>query len=170
VQLDRVGPGLLLLETGAGRVDVDAVSGRADISTGSGRLQVREIDGPAVVKNSNGDSRLGLVTGDLRISAANGDITVDRADNGVVASTANGAITVGAAVRGTASLKTSFGEIQIGIPAGTAAKLDVSTSFGRIRNQLESTDGPQETDETIDLRARSSYGDIVIRRSTGASA
>ena len=54
--------------------------------------------------------------------------------------------------------------------AGTAAKLDVSTSFGRIRNQLESTDGPQETDETIDLRARSGYGDIVIRRSTGASA
>jgi DUF4097 and DUF4098 domain-containing protein YvlB len=168
VQLDRIGP--LTLDTGAGRVDVDTVAGRADISTGSGRLQVREIDGPAVVKNSNGDSWIGLVTGDLRINAANGDITVDRTANGVVASTANGAITVGAATRGTASLKTGFGEIEVGIPAGTAAKLDVSTSFGRVRNQLESADGPQETDETLDLRARSSYGDIVIRRATGASA
>jgi DUF4097 and DUF4098 domain-containing protein YvlB len=168
VQLDRVGP--LALETGAGRVDVDVVAGRADISTGSGRLQVREIDGPAVLKNSNGDSRLGLVTGDLRINAANGDITVDRAGNGVVASTANGAVTVGAATRGTASLKTGFGEIEVGIPAGTAAKLDVSTSFGRVRNQLESAEGPQETDETLDLRARSSYGDIVIRRATGSVA
>jgi DUF4097 and DUF4098 domain-containing protein YvlB len=168
VQLDRVGP--LALETGAGRVDVDAVAGRADISTGSGRLQVGAVDGPAVVKNSNGDSWLGQVTGDLRIKAANGDIAVDRAGDGLDASTANGGITVGAVSRGTVSLKTGFGEIQIGIPAGTAAKLDVSTSFGRIRNQLESTDGPQETDETIDLRARSGYGDIVIRRSTGASA
>ena len=170
VQLDRVEGGRLSLEIGAGRVDVDTVAGRADISTGSGRLQVREIDGPAVVKNSNGDSWIGLVTGDLRINAANGDIAVDRAGGDVVASTANGGITVGAITRGTVSLKTGFGEIEVGIPAGTAAKLDVSTSFGRIRNQLESTDGPQETDETIDLRARSGYGDIVIRRSTGASA
>jgi DUF4097 and DUF4098 domain-containing protein YvlB len=168
VRLDRVGA--LTLDTGAGRIEVDTVGGRADISTGSGRVRVRELDGPAVVKNSNGDSWIGLVTGDLRINAANGDITVDRAGNGVVASTANGAITVGAATRGTASLKTGLGEIEIGIPAGTAAKLDVSTSFGRIRNQLESADGPQETDETLDLRARSGYGDIVIRRATGASA
>ena len=170
VQVDRVEGGRLSLETGAGRVDVDTVAGRADISTGSGRLQVREIDGPAVLKNSNGDSWIGLVTGDLRINAANGDIAVDRAGGDVVASTANGGITVGAVTRGTVSLKTGFGEIEVGIPAGTAAKLDVSTSFGRIRNQLESTDGPQETDETVDLRARSSYGDIVIRRSSGASA
>ena len=170
VQVDRVEGGRLSLETGAGRVDVDTVAGRADISTGSGRLQVREIDGPAVLKNSNGDSWIGLVTGDLRINAANGDIAVDRAGGDVVASTANGGITIGAVTRGTVSLKTGFGEIEVGIPAGTAAKLDVSTSFGRIRNQLESTDGPQETDETVDLRARSSYGDIVIRRSSGASA
>ena len=170
VQVDRVEGGRLSLEIGAGRVEVDTVAGRADISTGSGRLQVREIDGPAVLKNSNGDSWIGLVTGDLRINAANGDIAVDRAGGDVVASTANGGITIGAVTRGTVSLKTGFGEIEVGIPAGTAAKLDVSTSFGQIRNQLESTDGPQETDETIDLRARSSYGDIVIRRSSGASA
>ncbi|MFL5909991.1 MAG: DUF4097 family beta strand repeat-containing protein [Gaiellaceae bacterium] len=168
VQLDRVGT--LALDTGAGRVDVDAVAGRADISTGSGALRVREIDGPAVLKNSNGDSWIGSVTGELRINAANGAIAVDRAGGGVVASTANGDIRVGAAARGTASLKTGFGEIDVGIPAGTAAKLDVSTSFGRVRNQLESAEGPRETDETLDLRARSSYGDIVIRRATGASA
>ena len=168
VRLDRVGA--LSLDTGAGRVEVDAVAGRAEISTGSGRLQVREIDGSAVLKNSNGDSWLGLVIGDLRINAANGDIAVDRAGASVVANTANGDIRVGAAIRGTVSLKTGFGEIEVGIPAGTAAKLDVSTSFGRVRNQLESAEGPQATDETLDLRARSGYGDIVIRRATGSLA
>ena len=129
-----------------------------------------QIDGPAVVKNSNGDSWIGSVAGDVRINAANGDIAVDRAGGGVVASTANGDIRVGALARGTASLKTGLGEIEVGIPAGTAAKLDVSTSFGRIRNQLGTADGPQETDETLDLRARSSYGDIVIRRAGGSRA
>ena len=168
VRLDRVGA--LSLDTGAGRVEVEAVAGRAEISTGSGRLQVREIGGSAMLKNSNGDSWLGLVICDLRINAANGDIAVDRAGAGVVANTANGDIRVGAAIRGTVSLKTGFGEIEVGIPAGTAAKLDVSTSFGRVRNQLESAEGPQETDETLDLRARSSYGDIVIRRATGSVA
>ena len=71
---------------------------------------------------------------------------------------------------GSASLKTGFGEIEVGIASGTAAKLDASTSFGRVRNQLEAADGPQATDETLDLRARSSYGDIVVRRATGDRA
>jgi DUF4097 and DUF4098 domain-containing protein YvlB len=168
VRLDRVGT--LALDTGAGRVEVDSIAGRADVSTGSGRLRIREIDGPAVVKNSNGDSWVGLVTGDLRISAANGDIAVDRAAAGVVASTANGDVRVGELARGSASLKTGFGEIEVGIASGTAAKLDASTSFGRVRNQLEAADGPQATDETLDLRARSSYGDIVVRRATGDRA
>ena len=164
VQLDRVGT--LAVDSAAGRIEVGTVEGRADISTGSGKVRVREIGGPAVVKNSNGDSWLGLVIGDLRINAANGDIAVDRAGAGVVATTANGDVRIGELARGSASLKTGLGEIEIGIRAGTAARLDVSTSFGRVRNQLEGTDGPQATDETLDLRARNGYGDIIVRRAT----
>ena len=135
VQLDRVGT--LAVDSAAGRVEVGTVEGRADISTGSGKVRVREIDGPAVVKNSNGDSWIGSVGGDVRVSAANGDVAVDRAGAGVVATTANGDVRIGELARGSASLKTGLGEIEIGIRAGTAARLDVSTSFGRVRNQLE---------------------------------
>jgi DUF4097 and DUF4098 domain-containing protein YvlB len=168
VQLDRVGT--LAVDSAAGRIEVDTVEDRADISTGSGKIRVREIDGPAAVKNSNGDSWIGRAAGDVRISAANGDVAVDRADAGVVATTANGDVRIGEAVRGSASLKTGCGEIEIGIRAGTVARLDVSTSFGRVRNQLDITDGPQATDELLDVRARNSYGDIVVRRATGGAA
>ena len=95
-----------------------------------------------MIKNSNGDTWVGEVTGDLRVNAANGDISVDHADAGVTASTANGDVRVGEVVRGSATLETGFGEIEVGIREGTAAWLDVHTQFGRVHNDLDASDGP----------------------------
>jgi DUF4097 and DUF4098 domain-containing protein YvlB len=163
IQLEDTGP--LDLNTGAGAISVDRVAGPAEVSTGSGRVRLREIDGTAVIKNSNGDSWVGEVAGDLRVNAANGNISVDHANADVNASTANGDVRVGGVRRGSASLKTSFGEIEVGIQAGTAARLDVHTEFGHIRNRMDASEGPGPSDETVEVRARTSYGDIVIHRS-----
>ncbi len=162
IQLDRTGQ--VELRTGAGAVVVDRVVGKADITTGSGRIHVGSIDGSAVLKNSNGDNWIGAITGELRVKAANGDVTVDRANASVTANTANGSVVIGDVVRGTASLSTAIGQIEVGIHQGTAARLDVSTQFGRVRNDLDTTDRPAATDETVDIQARTSYGDVVIRR------
>ena len=163
VQLEHTGP--LEVNTGAGAIAVDRAAGPAEISTGSGRIRLGQIDGTAVIKNSNGDSWIGEVAGDLRVNAANGDISVGHADAGVTASTANGDVRVGELVRGSASLKTGMGEIEVGIHAGTAARLDVHTAFGQIRNQMDAADGPGPSDQAVEVRARTSYGDILIRRS-----
>ncbi|MGI9093793.1 MAG: DUF4097 family beta strand repeat-containing protein [Mycobacteriales bacterium] len=150
--------------TTLGEIVVDRVVGNAEVSTGSGKVRLREIDGAAVIKNSNGDSWVGEITGDLRANAANGDISVDNAHADVTANTANGDIRIGAAERGSASLKTAFGQVEIGIHSGTAARLDVHTSFGRVHNYMDTADSPASSEETIEVRARTSYGDIVIRR------
>jgi DUF4097 and DUF4098 domain-containing protein YvlB len=163
IELDHTGP--LDLATGTGAVIVDSVAGHAEVSTGSGRVRLREIDGTAVIKNSNGDSWIGKIAGDQRVNAANGDITVDHANAGVSASTANGDVRIGEVTRGSVSLKTGFGEIEIGVHAGTAVRLDVHTNFGHVQNQMDASDGPGPSDETAEVRARSGYGDIVIRRS-----
>ncbi len=163
IQLEDTGP--LDLNTGAGAISVARVAGPAEVSTGSGRVRLREIDGTAVIKNSNGDSWVGEVAGDLRVNAANGNISVEHANADVSASTANGDVRVGGVRRGSASLKTSFGEIEVGIQAGTAARLDVHTQFGHIRNHMDASDGPAPSDQTVEVRARTSYGDIVIHRS-----
>jgi hypothetical protein len=163
IQVEHTGP--LEVSTGAGAIVVDRVAGPAEVSTGSGRLRLREIDGAAVIKNSNGDSWVGEVAGDLQANAANGSISVDRASSDVNARTANGDVRIGGITRGSASLKTSLGEIEVGISAGTAARLDVHTQFGRIQNHLDASDGPGPSDQTVDVSARTSYGDIVIRRS-----
>ncbi|MFC9552346.1 DUF4097 domain-containing protein [Rhodococcus sp. NPDC056960] len=162
IQLGETGP--LDVHTGAGGVVVEHVSGNADVSTGSGKIRLGGIDGSAVVKNSNGDNWIGAVAGSLRVKTANGDISVDDARADLTAATANGDIRIGQVVQGTASLETACGRIEIGIRPGTAARLDAHTSFGKVHNRMNSVGSPESTDEKIDVRARTSFGDIVIHR------
>jgi hypothetical protein len=165
IQLDTTGA--LEASTATGAIVVDRVAGPAEVSTGSGRIRLGEVGGPAVIKNSNGDSWIGGAAGALRVVASNGDISVDHADAGVTASTATGSVRVGDVARGTTSLKTASGDVEIGIRAGTAARLDLYTHFGTVHNQLDTADGPGPSDQTAEVRARTSHGDIVIRRSPG---
>ena len=54
---------------------------------------------------------------------------------------------LGDVARGTASLKTALGQIEIGVHAGSAARLDAHTSIGRVRNEIDSADQPAAGDE-----------------------
>jgi DUF4097 and DUF4098 domain-containing protein YvlB len=163
IRLDETGR--LKLHTGAGDVSVARSVGPADVTTSTGKIWLGEIDGTAVVKSSNGDITVGEVTGDVQLKTANGDITVERALAAVDAKTAYGNLRVGEVVRGSAVLETAFGQVEIGIAEGTAAWLDVSSKVGSVRSDLDSAAEPEPSDETIEVRARTGYGDIVIRRS-----
>jgi hypothetical protein len=162
IRIDDTGP--LHVSTSGGNVTVDRMTGRGEI-TGSGQIRIGEIDGSAVIKNLNGVIWVGEVTGDLRCNSANGDVTIDRALGAVAAKTANGAVRIGEVVRGSVELGTAYGELEVGIREGTAALLDVRSSYGSVRNSLKASDGPEPSDQTVELRARTSFGDIVIHRS-----
>jgi len=162
IDLENAGP--VDLTTGAGGIGAGVVSGTAEVTCGSGRVRLTEIDGPAVVRNANGETWIGAVTGGLQASASNGSISVDRADGDVTAKTANGSLRIGRVSRGMATLTTSMGEIEVGIAAGTAALVDAQTRLGNVRNSLAVTDSPEPADETAEVHARTSFGDIVIRR------
>lgn len=151
------------LRAPGGDVHVRSIAGPATV-TASGELRLDRIDGDAVVKNLNGDSVLGTVAGHLRVNAANGDITVGVAGADVTASTANGNVRIGEVTRGVVSLKTAYGELEVGVPEGVAAYLDLHTAFGAMHNRLTTTDTPASDDRTVEVRARSSYGDIIVRR------
>jgi DUF4097 and DUF4098 domain-containing protein YvlB len=154
----------LSLQTGVGAINVDHVSGRADISTGSGSVRIGGIDGSAKVKNSNGDSWIGAVAGDLHIRSANGEIAVEHAGGSVAATSANGAVRVGGLTRGNAVLKTGIGAIEVGVREGTSARLDVFTRLGQVENRMQAADGPASGADTVVVQARTGYGDILIRR------
>jgi DUF4097 and DUF4098 domain-containing protein YvlB len=180
VWLDETGK--LQVDSGDGEVSVTLSEGPADITTADGDIRIGRIDGAATVRTSNGDVIVGEVTGDLRArtahgdvaigrvggdlraDTAHGDISVDRVASGVNARTAHGEIRIGEVVRGTVSLETSYGDLEVGIGEGTAAWLDVSTQDGMVRNTIATAEGPGPSDETVEIRARTSSGDIVLHR------
>jgi DUF4097 and DUF4098 domain-containing protein YvlB len=162
--------GALDVSTGSGAVTVDQVTGTADVSTGSGRIRLGHVHGNTVIKSSNGDVWIGDIDGDLRVKGANGRIDVDHAGAGVEATTANGDVRVGGLTRGAASLKTSLGAIEICVQDGTAARLDVHTQFGKVRNEMDATGEPGPADQTVEVHARTSMGDITIRRTPGEAS
>jgi hypothetical protein len=154
----------LNLRSGAGDITVDRATGRAEVTTGSGEVRVRELGGSAVIKNSNGDTWVGVAGGDLRLNAANGSIAVDLAQADVAARSANGDVLVGEVVRGSVVLETKMGDLEVGIREGTAAWLDVNSRFGRVYNALEAAEAPEPSAETLEVRAHTTVGEIVIRR------
>jgi hypothetical protein len=163
IQLDQAGP--VQLRTGGGDVTVDRVTGDANVVTGSGALRIDSVEGTAVVKNSNGDTWIGEVTGDLKVNAANGAISIDQARGTVDAKTANGDVRVGEVARGAVLAQTSFGKVEIGVLDGVAAWLDLDTKYGSVRNDLDAAERPGPGEDAVEVRARTSFGDITIHRS-----
>ncbi|QCO99701.1 DUF4097 domain-containing protein [Arthrobacter sp. 24S4-2] len=155
----------LRVHTGMGDVTVERVAGRAEIKTGSGKVRIREIDGTASVKNGNGSTHIVDAAGELRVSAANGDVALERAGAATTIKASNGDISIGEVARGTLTLQSAAGSLAIGVREGSAAWLDLSTKYGRVRNGLDASSGPGETDAKVEIRARSAYGDITVRRS-----
>ena len=127
-------------------------------------MRLRELDAGAVVKNSNGDTWVGAAAGDLRISAANGSISVGVARAGVTAKSSNGDVRLDEAVRGSVVLETRLGDVEVGIPEGTTAWLDVRAGAGRVSNELAAADAPAQSAETVEVRGRTSAGSVVVRR------
>ena len=162
IRIDQVDT--LSLKSGAGDISVEQARGHAEVTVGSGDVRVRELGDSAVIKNSNGDTWVGVAGGDLRLNAANGDIAVEKSRASVVAKSANGDVRVGEVVRGTVVLETKVGDLEVGIRAGTAAWLDVSAMAGKVHNALDAAGAPEPSAETVDVRARTSFCDVVIRR------
>ncbi|RDI25341.1 DUF4097 family beta strand repeat-containing protein [Lentzea flaviverrucosa] len=162
IQLDRTG--MLQVLAVRAELTVGRVIGQVKVATRSGSLWFDEIDGSAVIKNDNGECTIGTVTGPLRLVGANGEFTVDSAGAEVRSKTAYGAVRIGELLGGTAMLASASGEVEIGIPEGTAARLDVSTVRGIIYNGLTEVDRPSGGDRTVDVHAHTFDGDIIIRR------
>jgi len=163
VQLDQAGP--VALETGAGDITVGRALDRVDVTTGSGAVHVGSIAGSGVIKNSNGDTWVGEVTGDLRVNAANGKISVDHAHATVAAKTANGDVYIGEVESGAVLAQTACGKVEVGVRDGVAAWLELNTSYGNVHNDLEAAERPGAGEDAVEVRARSSFGDVTVHRS-----
>jgi hypothetical protein len=168
VRLEQVAA--LNVKSGAGDISLERATGPVELTTGSGAVRIGVIEAGATIKDSNGDIRIGDVSGELRATAANGEISVDRASSTVVAKTSNGDVRLGEVVRGSVTVTTASGSLEIGVHNGATAWLDLKTQFGTVYNGLEATEPPASGTTAIEVRARTAFGDITVHRSNASGA
>ena len=132
--------------------------------TSAGDIAVFRVDDGGDVATSYGSIRVGDSSGALILHSACGDIAVQRAHGSVGASTKYGQVVVHQAAGGSLDLATSYGTVEAGIRAGTPAWLDLAAGSGKVRNLLTPSDAPDDAEEPVRVRARTSYGDIVVSR------
>jgi hypothetical protein len=153
------------VRTGSGHVAVEEASGRAHI-TAAGDINLSVVSGDADLKNLNGATWIGRVGGNAKVRSANGDATIDDAGHDVDVKNANGNIRLGQVARGIVTVETASGSLEIGVKEGTAAWIDANTKFGRVHNRLTPSDDPGTSAETVQVHARTSFGDVLIARSS----
>lgn len=165
IRLDHVTS--LSARSGLGDVVVDS-AGNAQVATGSGAVRLGVLTGSTTVKNACGRVDVAQSDKDLHIRTASGDIIVGRARGSVVTSSASGEIRIADVSAGTVNARSSAGAIQVGVREGTTAWLDVATKYGSIRNGLDAAPGPDESVDTVEVRARTGGGTITISRAGAA--
>ncbi|HYL92858.1 MAG TPA: hypothetical protein VEW69_06845 [Alphaproteobacteria bacterium] len=86
---------LVRLETGAGSVAANNISGKVEIFTGAGSVRLDQVGGSASISSGGGSVDIGKAGGDLRITTGGGNIQIDSAAGEVFANTGGGGVTVG---------------------------------------------------------------------------
>jgi hypothetical protein len=150
-------------EAAVGDFRCDGRLGECTFSTSVGNISLSET-GQLTVSTSAGSVTVDRVVGRGEISGS-GQVRIREIDGHAVIKNLNGVTWVGEVVSVSVELRTAYGELEVGIGEGTAALLDVRSQYGSVRNSLSPSDGPQASDKTVEVHARTSFGDIVIRRS-----
>jgi len=152
------------LRTSAGAVTIGRAAGTASVKTSAGSVRITELSGDATIRSSAGDTTVGSVTGSLQLTGSHGDVTVGHVRGSLSVKASSGGIRVDRVESGTLTLATSYGSIEVGVPEGTAAWLDMSSQHGTVRNALRPTEGPVSDEATAEIHAGTGYGDILVRR------
>ncbi|MFW0788101.1 DUF4097 family beta strand repeat-containing protein [Gordonia sp. CPCC 205333] len=162
--LDVESAAALIVKSGSGSVTAGFVSGDATVTASYGNVRLREIDGALAVKASYGDISIGTVRGALQVRGAYGAIDITRALDSVGVKTAHGRTAIREVQHGTVTIESSYGAIEIGIHDGTAAWLDVKSDYGHFHNELTPSTTPGSDDDTVEVHANTSFGDITVTR------
>jgi Putative adhesin len=153
------------LASASGDMWVAHVDGRLKAHSASGRIAIDAASRGGSISTASGDVTVGALDKDLTFQAASGRLSVDRLRGSLTARTASGGIAVATAIHGEISAHTASGDVEVGVAAGTAAGLDITTRSGVVTNEMQPSDGPADGDDTVMVNVRTASGDVAVRRS-----
>ena len=150
-------------------MDTTGRLGECRLRTATGDIRVDEA-ASADLKSAAGSIELGRVDRRCDVATASGSVRLGTVGDGASVKTANGDIRLADVVRGPVSAQTARGRIEVGIRHGVAVWLDVQTGFGQVTNDLDATRRPGPEEQTVEVKARTAFGDIAVRRGAAQSA
>ncbi|MEV0681292.1 DUF4097 family beta strand repeat-containing protein [Actinosynnema sp. NPDC050436] len=171
-------------KTGGAEITVTGAAGRLDLKTGTGDISAERADSPAQVASASGKVRMGPMPGGLRAKTGRGDIEVSSVGGDTVlvtgtgdvwlgavhgdveVRTGSGDVTVADAAAGRIRMGTGSGDVRVGVRPGVSAKVDLVSSSGSARSDLEVSHTPPESEPALVVTGRTAGGDALVTTST----
>jgi hypothetical protein len=154
--------GRLELVTGSGRVSADQASGAAKVDTGSGVVRLGPMAAGVRAKTGSGDVEVTSVGGVSTVVTGSGDVWLGAVTSDVLARTGSGNVTIANAASGQLELHTGSGAIRVGVQAGSAAEIDLSSGSGEARSDLDLSSTPPESAPALRVRGRTGSGSALV--------
>jgi hypothetical protein len=148
---------------GAADAGLRHVDGDLRLRFGSGAVKVVRVTGSVQLRSGAGTAEFGEIGGDLSSGCGSGNLRVRTVRGAVRSRTGSGAARLGE-VHGDVDVASGSGGVEIGLPAGVTARLDLHTGSGQVRSDLPIEDAPRSSDSAITLRARTGSGDVHLFR------
>jgi hypothetical protein len=155
------------IATSAGRILVEAVTGNLRLRYGRGDSRIATVTGSVDLASGGGSAHFGAVGGSLRCKFGSGDIDADVVRGDVQARAGSASARLGA-VYGDVDLAFGSGPVQIGLPAGVVAHVDMTTGTGQVHSDLPVEETTVSAGPATDVRVRTGTGDIRILRAVPA--
>ena len=152
---------------GAADIHVDHIDGDLQLRFGSGNAHAERITGSVVARSGSGDAVFGEIGGGLTSGCGSGRLEVGTVRGSVRSRSGSGTALLNA-VYGDVDLASGSGGVEIGLPEGRSAQLDVTTGSGQVQSDLPVDDAPKQGSHRISIRARTGSGDIRVFRALRA--
>jgi hypothetical protein len=155
--------------SGDGHIEARDLTGEIDLNTGDGHIEAANLSGNLAARTGDGRITLTDVRGRLRARTGDGHVSVRGTFDELEVTTGDGAMEVtverGSNLAAPWRLQTGDGSIQLALPDGLSAELDVHTNDGSISSELPLTVAGKLGGNS--LRGRLNAGGNALTVSTG---
>lgn len=158
------------LGLGHGELRVEHISGDADVTLKSGRARIGTVGGALRLKGSDAGIDIGTIAGTADIATSTGVVQLGDPGPALTVRSAYGPVRITELVSGVARIEASYGALSLGVRSGTPVWLDATSRHGVVRNGLTADAGPADGEASLELHARTGYGDITVHRAPAGAA
>ncbi|KOV84312.1 DUF4097 family beta strand repeat-containing protein [Nocardia sp. NRRL S-836] len=153
------------LNTGTGNVSVDRATGEAKVNSGSGTVRLGTMLARLKAKTGSGDVEVSSVGGNAVLITGTGDVWLGAVQGDVMVRTGSGDLTVADAAAGEIQLGTGSGNIRVGVRSGTLARIDLASTSGGARSDLDVSAEPLG-DAALTVTGRTGSGTALVTAAT----